>query len=99
MRELNFLNILSEVEVDISDIGYVVVRPKEWTVENDGIGSYEYHGAVSFDHGSDYYDVNELELLSVNGSEDHKLLQRLEEKVCQHIFDNYTIVVDDPPQT
>jgi DNA mismatch repair ATPase MutS len=46
-----------ELEDDILDVEFT----GELTLENDGIGSYEYWGAKCYDEGTDYFELQSLE--------------------------------------
>lgn len=46
----------------------VVVRISHFSVENDGIGHYEYCGAIGYDAGHTFAIVDEIEIVTINGS-------------------------------
>lgn len=45
-----------------------------WSLENDGIGSYEYWGTKGYDHGFDYAVIDRVEFEDSSLSEAEKLI-------------------------
>ena len=44
----------------------------DYHIANDGIGSYEYWGAKCFDRGTDYPEIDNIEPIWTNESEEEK---------------------------
>jgi hypothetical protein len=51
-----------ETQIELPNIGEVTFFAdlSDFTIENDGIGSYEYFGARGYDSGTDYLYLEEL---------------------------------------
>lgn len=60
----------TKVEIYIDAIDKVVIIDVEYTIENLGIGRYEFFGAEFYDYGVDEIVLGEIELLKDGLSDD-----------------------------
>lgn len=60
----------------------------DYHIENDGIGSYEYWGAKCFDFGEDYPEIDNIEPIWTDESEEEKAA------ILQSIDDNFEFLAE-----
>ena len=76
--------------IPIGDYSVLVEYKGHW--ENDGIGKYEYWGALCFDKGADYVVVDDIKPVFTNETPE----QRVEIKVLLHEnFKEYAETISD----
>ena len=76
---LNLPEELSEESIEVS---------VEFHTENDGIGSYEYWGQKCFDAGTNYIEIDDIEPVFTNESEEVKA------EILKYIDDKFEECVD-----
>ena len=85
-----------EIETDIEDEDIIVVE-FVYTVskENDGIGSYEFHGSRGYDSGTDYIVVEDIEWdKSKHSDRENEVIQSYLDKNFSSLSDDLTEDLD-----
>ena len=74
-------------EIEIDDVVYYVYFDIIWGWENDGIGSYEYHGQKCYDEGSWSSSVEDVVIHKVfsDGEDEIQISDELKEKIIAYI--------------
>lgn len=87
-REMVMKTELYSTKTEIIFNGREIKVKADYHIENDGIGSYEYWGAKCFDFGEDYPEIDNIEPICTNESEEEKA------DIIQFIGDNFELLAE-----
>lgn len=93
----NFKKVSSTITEDIEGLGLVTMEIDDYSVEDDGIGGYEFHGSCGYD-SRPYVEVNSVNVLAINNNYEHKALESVRKLINERINNRvYEIEVDEIP--
>jgi hypothetical protein len=75
------------------ELGEEIEVEVDWTMENDGIGPYEYWGHKCFDKGENYLAIENVYPVFTDQS------QELQDAITRYIDDNFKTIIKDLTET